>query len=186
LDNGQWLSADLVLVGIGVSPRTELAHDVGLDGTGAIRVDEHAQASDPRVVAAGDVTLLPHPSIPDELVRLESVQNAVEQAKIAAATICGRKETYSAVPWFWSNQADLKLQIAGLSTGFDNVIVRGDPDEESFTALYYRGGRLIAGDSVNRPADFVAIRHALASKATIQPSSAADVTLPLKALIQVD
>jgi 3-phenylpropionate/trans-cinnamate dioxygenase ferredoxin reductase subunit len=106
----------------------------------------------------------------DEAVRLESVQNATDQAKTAAATITGDLEPYRAVPWFWSDQDTLKLQIAGLSQGFDEVIVKGDPSEEKFAAFYFRDGSLIAVDAVNSPKDFMAARRALATKAALTPS----------------
>lgn len=183
LSDGDVLPADVVLVGIGVEPRVELAQQMGLRVQGAVVVDRYARTSDPRVVAAGDVTLLPSPSTADGYVRLESVQNAVDQAKTAAATLMGREEPYVAAPWFWSEQYDLKLQIAGLSAGFDQVVLRGLPDTERFSALYYRQGRLLASDSVNRGPDFLAVRRALSAGATIPPDAAVDESIPLKTLI---
>jgi 3-phenylpropionate/trans-cinnamate dioxygenase ferredoxin reductase subunit len=184
LDDGTLLPADLVLVGIGVRPRGELAEMLGLEVVGgAVVVDEYAQTSDPRVVAAGDCTLLPHPLSHDVMVRLESVQNAVDQAKVAAATLMGDKHPYTNVPWFWTDQDTLKLQIAGLSTGYDDVVLRGDPDTERFSALYYREGRLIAIDSVNRTPDYMLVRRALASGETIPADKAADLDVPLKDLL---
>ena len=139
LDDGTLLPADLVLVGIGVHARGELAEHMGLEiENSAVVVDRYAQTSDPRVVAAGDGTLLPHPLADDVMVRLESVQNAVDQAKVAAATLMGEKQAYTSVPWFWTDQDTLKLKIAGLSTGYDDVVLRGDPDDEKFSVLYYR------------------------------------------------
>jgi 3-phenylpropionate/trans-cinnamate dioxygenase ferredoxin reductase subunit len=183
LDTGELLAADLVLVGIGVTPRTELAHALGLDVQGGIVVDRQGRTSDSRVVAAGDCTLLPHPLEPDVMVRLESVQNAVEQAKIAAGALLGRSEVYDTVPWFWSDQGDVKLQIAGISAGFDEVVVRGDPTSRKFSVLYYRRSRLIAADSVNAPGDYLAVRRALTARASLDPASAADPGVPLKSLL---
>lgn len=184
LDDGSVVPADLVLIGIGVVPRATLAEQLGLElVNGAIVVDEYARTSDPRVVAAGDAVLMPHPLGGDLSVRLESVQNAVDQAKVAAATLLGTLEPYRAVPWFWSDQADLKLQIAGLSTGFDQTVVRGNPDDEHFSVLYYREGRLIAIDSVNDAPDYMAVRRALGQGATIPAELAADVSTPLKTLV---
>ena len=183
LADGAELPADLVLVGIGVVPRTELAEALGLEVDGGIVVDRHARTSDPRVVAAGDCTVAPHPLTGEGRVRLESVQNAISQAKAAAATLAGRDEPCTDVPWFWSDQFDLKLQIAGLSTGWDEVVLRGDPATERFSALYYSKGRLLAVDAVNAPADYLAVRKALGTGATIDAALAADPATPLKTLI---
>ena len=184
LDDGTLLPAELVLVGIGVHARGELAEHMGLEiQNGAIVVDRHARTSDPRVVAAGDVTLLPHPLTDDVMVRLESVQNAVDQAKVAAATLMGEDKDYNAVPWFWTDQDTIKLQIAGLSTGYDDVVLRGEPDEEKFSVLYYRHGRLIAIDSINRTPEYLAVRQGLAKGLTIPHDQAANVEVPLKSLL---
>lgn len=182
LDDGRIIPADLVVIGIGVLPRVELAVQLGLEVDGGIVVDASCLASDGRTVAAGDCAVMPNP-YPGGLggrVRIESVNNALEQAKVAAATLLGEAATYSTVPWFWSDQADLKLQIAGLSAGYDAVVVRGDPDTERFTVLYYRGDRLIAADCVNQPAEFLAIKQALAKGQTIPPEAAADTSARLK------
>jgi 3-phenylpropionate/trans-cinnamate dioxygenase ferredoxin reductase subunit len=181
--DGRHLAADVVLVGVGVVPRTELAEQLGLHCDGGIVVDAQARTNRAGVVAAGDCTVQPHPSTGLGLVRIESVQNAVAQGKVAAATLLGRAPTTAAVPWFWSDQGDLKLQIAGLSTGYDDVVLRGDPDSERFSALYYGGGRLLAVDAVNRPADYMAVRKALSTGADIPAELAADDTTPLKTLI---
>lgn len=182
LQDGTVIPADLVVIGVGVIPRVELAVQLGLAVDGGIVVDEACRASDGRTVAAGDCVVMPNP-YPLGVggpVRIESVNNALEQAKVAAAALLGHEAAYSTVPWFWSDQADLKLQIAGLSTGYDDVVVRGDPASERFCVLYYRGGRLIAADCVNKPAEFLAIRQALTKGQTIPPAAAADVDVPLK------
>ncbi len=184
LADGDVVPADIVLVGIGVVARSSLAEQLGLQlAGGAIVVNEFAQTSDPRVVAAGDAVMMPHPLGRPGQVRLESVQNAVDQAKVAAATLLGVREPYRSVPWFWSDQADLKLQIAGLSTGFDQTVVRGNPDDEHFSVLYYADGRLIAIDTVNDAPDYMAVRRALAQGATIPPELASDPTVSLKTLL---
>jgi 3-phenylpropionate/trans-cinnamate dioxygenase ferredoxin reductase subunit len=183
LTDGRVLAADLVLVGIGAAPRTELARQLGLVCEGGIVVDACARTSDPAVVAAGDCTVRPHPLTGEGLIRIESVQNAVAQAQTAAATLLGRQQPAKAVPWFWSFQGDLRLQIAGLSGGHDAYVVRGDLDEERFSVLYYRHGRLIGVDAVNKPADYMAVRKALAQGATIPQDAAADSTAALKSLI---
>jgi 3-phenylpropionate/trans-cinnamate dioxygenase ferredoxin reductase subunit len=183
LADGTRLPADLVLVGVGIAPRTELAEQIGASCDGGIVVDRHARTSVPGVVAAGDCTVFPNPLTGEERVRLESVQNAVSQSKVAAATLLGRDEPYTDVPWFWSDQFDLKLQIAGLSSGYDEVVIRGDRESERFAALYYRCGNLLACDAVNSPADYLTVRKALAQRATIPAERAEDSATPLKTLI---
>lgn len=184
LEDGTVLPADIVMVGIGVLARTEVANLLNLElANGAILVNEFAETSNPLVVAAGDAVMLPNPTGAAGLVRLESVQNAVDQAKTAAKTLLGRREPYRALPWFWSDQADLKLQIAGLSGGYDQTVLRGDPDADAFTVLYYKGGRLLAVDCVNQVSDFMAARRCLTAGQTIDPIAAADSSVALKTLI---
>jgi 3-phenylpropionate/trans-cinnamate dioxygenase ferredoxin reductase subunit len=183
LSDGRELPADLVVVGVGVVPRTELAEQLGLECDGGIVVDARARTSEPSVVAAGDCTVLPHPLTGVGRARLESVQNAVAQAAVAAATLLGKPVETRSVPWFWSNQGDLRLQIAGLSTGYDQYILRGDPDEEKFSVLYYRAGELLAVDAVNNPVDYMVVRKALTTGADIPAEAAADVSRPLKSLL---
>lgn len=181
---GEIIPADIVMVGIGVIARGELAELLGLEAIdGAIVVNEYAETSDPRIVAAGDAVLLPHPLGHEGQVRLESVQNAVDQAKVAAKTLMGIREVHRAVPWFWSDQGDLKLQIAGLSAGFDQIVERGSQQSEKFSVLYYRNGRLLAIDAVNDPIDYVAVRRALHAGADIPAELAADSSIALKTLI---
>jgi len=183
LADGTRLPADLVLIGVGVLPRTELAERLGLECDRGIVVDGGARTSDPHVVAAGDCTVQPHPMTGLGRVRLESVQNAVAQAATAAATLLGTPAPQRAVPWFWSYQGDLKLQIAGLSGGYDQHVVRGDPDSERFSVLYYRQDELLAIDAVNSPADYMAVRKALTQGTTVPASVAGDSGTPLKALL---
>ena len=168
---------------MGVIPRTELAEKLGLECDGGIVVDARARTSEPTVVAAGDCTVLPHPLTGEGRVRLESVNNAVSQATAAAATLVGAPDPAPNVPWFWSNQGDLRLQIAGLSTGYDEFVVRGEPDSEKFAVLYYRAGRLLAVDAVNSPPDYMVVRKALTQGATIPADRAADEATPLKHLL---
>jgi 3-phenylpropionate/trans-cinnamate dioxygenase ferredoxin reductase subunit len=184
LADGTVIPADAVMVGIGVSPRGELATQLGLETSdnGAIVVDAHARTSDPRVVACGDVALLPHPLTGKGMVMLESVQNAVDQAKLAAKTLLGGTDEYHAVPWFWSDQAELKLQMAGLSQGYDQHVVRGNPDADKFSVLYYKNGRIIAVDAVNDVSDYMAVRRALTAGQTIPADLAADSSVALKTL----
>jgi len=183
LSDGSRIPADLVIVGIGVEPCTELARQLDLESAGGIVVDRYARTSNPTVVAAGDCTVQPHPLTGEGRVRLESVQNAISQAKTAAATLAGLRVPNDAVPWFWSDQYDLKLQIAGLSAGHDQYVIRGDITGEAFSVLYYRDGTLLAVDAVNTPADYMAVRKALSQGAMISPDAAADSTVALRELI---
>lgn len=183
LSDGSRIPADLVIVGIGVEPCTELARQLDLEAAGGIVVDRYARTSNPHVVAAGDCTVQPHPLTGEGRVRLESVQNAINQAKTAAATLAGLRVPNDAVPWFWSDQYDLKLQIAGLSTGHDEYVVRGDVAGEAFSVLYYRDGALLAVDAVNTPGDYMAVRKALSQGSTISSDAAADSTVALRELI---
>lgn len=187
LADGRTVPADIVLVGIGVVPNTELAESLGLDCDDGIRVDRYAVASDGVTVAVGDCANLPNPvpgSPPGDRIRFESVNNAIEHAKVAAYAITGRKEEYAGIPWFWSNQGDLKLQIAGLSRGADRTLVRRHADatsgREKFSVLYYRGDRVIAADCVNAPLDFMAVKAALAARSAIPYERAGDPAVPLK------
>lgn len=181
--DGSILPADVVLIGIGAVPRTELAAQLGLACDGGIIVDAYARTSEPSVVAAGDCTVSPDPRTGAGRVRLESVAHAVSQARVAAHTLAGRPTPYRDVPWFWSDQYDLKLHIAGSSDGHDEQVVRGDPSTEEFSVLYYRQGQLLGIHSVNRVADYMAVRRALASGATIPPDLAGNAARPLRDLL---
>ncbi|SJM52648.1 putative rubredoxin reductase [Corynebacterium glutamicum] len=185
LEDGTVIPAQLVIVGIGVIPNTELATDLGLDINNGIVVDKHAVASDGTTIAIGDVANIPNPipgSPADERIRLESVNNAIEHAKIAAYSLVGQPEAYAGIPWFWSNQGDLKLQIAGLTVGYDSTVIRQDPEKKKFSVLYYRGDNIIAADCVNAPLDFMAVRSALSRNQNIPADLAADISQPLKKL----
>jgi 3-phenylpropionate/trans-cinnamate dioxygenase ferredoxin reductase subunit len=181
LDNGERIPADIVVAGIGIVPNTELASEAGLDVTNGIVVNDHCQTADPNIFAIGDCTWHPNDLLATNL-RLESVHNALEQAKTAAANICGEDVSYAQVPWFWSDQYDLKLQIAGLSQGFDDIVIRGNMDEHSFACLYLRDGELIAVDAVNRPKDFIQSKTLIASRAKIDPALLSDINNELKDL----
>jgi 3-phenylpropionate/trans-cinnamate dioxygenase ferredoxin reductase component len=181
LSAGGFIPADLVVIGIGAEPRTELAERLGLACAGGIVVDAFARTSDHAIVAAGDCAVTPHPAAGDgSLVRFESFGHAIDHAKVAAATLAGVPAPYDAVPWFWSDQGSLKLQIAGLSAGFDQTVQRGDPSQERFSVLYYRAGRLLAVHAVNSPRDYLAVRRALAAGQEIPPELAADADQPLR------
>jgi 3-phenylpropionate/trans-cinnamate dioxygenase ferredoxin reductase component len=182
-NTGEQVNADLVIIGIGVIPNTELAEVAGLAMDNGILVNEFAETNDPNIVAAGDCTNHPNQLL-GRNIRLESVPNASEQAKSAAASMCGTKKAYSALPWFWSDQFDLKLQIAGLNQGYDQVIIRGDiENSRSFVAWYLKGGRLIAADCVNRVKEFMIAKQALAGLKTIDVAKLADESVEPKELV---
>ncbi len=174
-------ACDCVVVGIGIEPVTELAARAGLACNDGIIVDAQARTSDPQVFAAGDCTRHPN-EIYARDVRLESVHNAIEQGKTAALSALGRPHDYVQVPWFWSDQYDVKLQIAGLSQGYDAVALRGDPSTRSFAACYLRAGRLIAVDAVNRPKDFVAGKRLIADGGELDVERIADISIELEQL----
>jgi 3-phenylpropionate/trans-cinnamate dioxygenase ferredoxin reductase subunit len=179
--DGRSFSCDVVIVGIGIVPNVELAAAAGLPCSNGIVVDEFARTSDPHICAAGDCTNHPLPLL-ERRVRLESVPNAIHQAKVAAATLLGAPVAYSEVPWFWSDQYDLKLQIVGLSAGFDTVVLRGDPATRSFAAFYLRGGQLLAVDAINSPKEFIAGKKLVASRARLLPDVLRDPNVDLTPL----
>lgn len=185
LADGTVIPADIVMIGIGVVPRGDLAEKLGLDlSNDSIVVDAFARTSDARIVAAGDAVVMPHPLTGEGQVALESVQNAVDQAKVAANTLMGVEAEYHAVPWFWSDQDTMKLQMAGISAGYDETVLRGNPDDEKFSVIYYRDGRVIAIDSVNEVLDYMAVRKALGAGQTIPADKAGDTSVKLKELVQ--
>ncbi|WP_246128518.1 NAD(P)/FAD-dependent oxidoreductase [Pleionea sediminis] len=182
--DGTVFEADLVIVGIGVRPNEELAAQAGLKTNNGIWVDEFAQTDDPDIVAAGDNTNHPNKLL-DTRLRLESVPNAMEQAKAAAASICGKPTEYASLPWFWSDQYTIKLQIAGLNTGYDQVVLRGDPADgnDSFVAWYLKGGKLLAADCINRPKEFMFAKQLLAKKIDVKPEQLTNENFELKQLV---
>jgi 3-phenylpropionate/trans-cinnamate dioxygenase ferredoxin reductase component len=174
-------AADLVIVGVGVLPETALAAACGLRCENGIVVDETCRTSDPDVYAAGDCTM--HPCVRyGRRLRLESVDNAVEQAKTAALNICGKPARHEHVPWFWSDQYDIKLQIAGLSQGYDRHVLRGDPDTNRFALYYLAQGELIAVDAINSPKDFMTGKKWIAERKRPDPALLADPATDLKSL----
>lgn len=180
-EDGELIPADFVVVGIGIIPNVELASDADLAVEDGIVVNDQCQTSDPSIYAVGDCTAHPN-SIYDRQLRLESVHNALEQAKTAVNNICGKETHYSQVPWFWSDQYDLKLQIAGLSTGYDDIVVRGNPADRSFACLYLKDGKLIATDAVNSPKEFVQSKALIAARTVVDREELADTEVPLKEL----
>ncbi len=177
-EDGREYPCDVAVVGIGIVPETALAEQAGLDCSDGIVVDEYACTRDPLIYAAGDCTNHPNAAL-DRRIRLESVHNAIEQSKTAALSMIGEPVAYAQVPWFWSDQYDLKLQIAGISTGYDRVVLRGDPAERKFAAYYLRDSRLIAVDAINSPKDFLLGKRLVAQRATVSPQRIEDTTADL-------
>jgi len=182
LSDGQHVPADLVVVGVGVLPNVELAAEAGLPVASGIIVDEQLLTQDANISAIGDCALFDSPRFGGSL-RLESVQNATDHARCVAVRLTGNAKPYDGQPWFWSDQADDKLQIAGLTTGYDRVVVRGDPAQRSFSAFCYKGAQLVGIESVNRAADHVFGRKILGTTKSIAPEQAADPAFDLKAAL---
>lgn len=182
LDDGERVPADFVIIGIGLIPNIELAADAGLEVDNGIVVDEHTRTSDPDIHAVGDCTSHPNALVGGH-IRLESVQNAMEQGRAAAVNLSGDATPYQAVPWFWSDQYDVKLQMAGVSAGYDDCVVRGEPDEHSFSVFYLRDGCLIAADAINRAKDFMMAKKLVTSECRPDREQLADDEVPLKTFL---
>jgi 3-phenylpropionate/trans-cinnamate dioxygenase ferredoxin reductase subunit len=182
--DGSRLETDLVVVGIGLIANTELAAEAGLEVDNGILVSEYAQTSDPDIYAAGDCTNHPNHLLGRRL-RLESVPNALEQSRVAAAGMAGKLKAYASVPWFWSDQYELKLKMVGLSEGFERLVLRGDPATDSFSAFYLKGDKVLAADTVNRPQDFIAAKRLVAEGIAVTAEQLADDSRPLKELLPV-
>jgi 3-phenylpropionate/trans-cinnamate dioxygenase ferredoxin reductase subunit len=178
-EDGAEHPADVVIVGVGVTPVDELAVAAGLECSNGIIVDEHCRTSDPSIYAAGDCTNHPNLHYGSRL-RLESVDNAFEQGSSAALNLLGTPTVHDKVPWFWSDQYDLKLIIVGICQGHDTVITRGNPSARSFSTCYLRGGELIAIDSINSPKDQMAARKLIAARARPKLDRLADPAVALK------
>jgi 3-phenylpropionate/trans-cinnamate dioxygenase ferredoxin reductase subunit len=176
------IAADLVVVGVGVAAEDGLARAAGLDCYRGIVVDAASATSDPHIVACGDCTV--RRLADGSLLRLESVQNAVEQAKSAAATLMGKDRPFVATPWFWSDQYDVKLQMVGLSAGHDRAVTRGSPADAAFSVFYWRDGRLVAVDSVNRATDHMAARRLLDKGGNVSADAIADPAFDLMAAVK--
>ena len=181
LSDGRIFPADLVLVGIGVVPNIELARDAGLRISNGITVDENLQTDDQNIFAIGDCA--EHPCVfAGARIRLESVQNAADQAQSVAVAIAGRRDSYRALPWFWTDQFDIKLQMAGISQGHDQIVTRGNLEGRKLSVFYFRENRLVAIDSINRPLDHMIGRKLLAAAVPLTPEQAADESVDLKKL----
>ena len=179
---GETVAADLAVVGVGVLANDALAGDAGLDIANGVVVSAELATSDPRIVAAGDCVRFVH-AASGHSVRLESVQNANDQARVSAKTLLGKGAPYTDTPWFWSDQGDDKLQMAGLAFDVDRRILRGNPDEGRFSVFQYAGEKLVAVDSVNAPGDHMLARRMLAAGISPRPADAADLSVDLKPLV---
>jgi 3-phenylpropionate/trans-cinnamate dioxygenase ferredoxin reductase subunit len=183
LTDGTEVPCDLVIAGIGILPETSLAQSAGLTVEDGIVTDAACRTSDPAIFAIGDCARRPLAHYAGRMARLESVHNALEGAKIAAAHIAGTEPPTEEAPWFWSDQYDLKLQIAGLFQGYDHLVMRGDPKDRAFAAFYFQGDRLIAVDAVNRPAEFLGAKQLIQRGKTVAPALLADMSQPMKDIV---
>ncbi len=183
LTDGAELPADLVIAGIGVTPDVAIAEQCGLTVNNGIVTDRQCRTSDPNIFAIGDCAARPMVHYGGQIARLESVHNAVEGAKIVAAVLTGGKEHTEEAPWFWSDQYDLKLQIAGLFHGYDHVAFRGVMADRAFAAFYYKGDKLIAVDAVNRPAEYLGAKMLIQTNRTLPPNVIEDMSRPMKELV---
>jgi 3-phenylpropionate/trans-cinnamate dioxygenase ferredoxin reductase component len=179
VSDGRHIPADLVVVGVGVLPNVELAAEAGLPVASGIIVGEHLLTADPNISAIGDCALYKSERFGGSL-RLESVQNATDHARCVAARLTGHAKAYDGLPWFWSDQGPDKLQMAGLTTGYDRVVVRGDREQGQFSAFCYRDGHLVGIESVNRAGDHMFGRRLLGVNRSITPEQAADLSFDLK------
>ena len=174
------IPADLVIVGIGILPNTEMAEAAGLETNNGLVVDEHCRTSNEHIFAAGDCTNHPNPIL-NRRLRLESVPNAMEQGRVAASNMLGGSKSYASMPWFWSDQYEHKLQMVGFSKDSDQSIIRGDMASKSFTVFYLKDDSIIAADSVNNPKEFMASKQLVGKKASKE--ALADTSIELKTLI---
>ena len=184
LAGGEIVPCEMVIVGIGIIPAIEPLRAAGAEGGNGVAVDEHGRTSLPDIFAIGDCALHANPFADGLPIRLESVQNANDLATAAARTIVGDPEPYHSVPWFWSNQYDLRLQTVGLSTGHDQAIVRGDIASRSFSIVYTKGGVVIALDCVNATKDYVQGRAFVTGRIAVDPARLADASVPLKSMLE--
>ncbi|WP_186036690.1 NAD(P)/FAD-dependent oxidoreductase [Burkholderia gladioli] len=185
LADGRSIAADLVIAGIGIVPTAQRLLDAGAQGGNGVDVDEQCRTTLPDVYAIGDCARRAHPLVAGAALRIESVPSALEHAQIVAASITGKPAPKPGVPWFWSTQYDLRIQMAGIPDGYDEVAVRGDLAARSFLVLYLRGGRLIALDAVNATKDYVQGRALLAADVTLTREQLEDLSVPLQARMPV-
>jgi 3-phenylpropionate/trans-cinnamate dioxygenase ferredoxin reductase subunit len=182
LTDGQEIAADIVIVGAGVVPETSLAASAGLEIGDGVVTDENCRTSDPSIYAIGDCACRPLKHY-GRVARLESVHNAIEGGKIVAAAIAGAPPPHLELPWFWSDQYDLKWTTAGLFNGYDSIVWRGAPSPSGFAAFYYIGPRLIAVEAVNRPGDYLGAKKVMEEGRTIDPALVQDMSKTMKEIV---
>ena len=180
---GEAHAADAVIVGIGLIANDALAEEAGLVVDGGIVVDGEGRTADPHIHAIGDCATHAHHGFLERKLRLESVPNALEGARAVASAIMGLAPPPAAPPWFWSDQYKLKLQMVGISDGYEAVAMRGTPESQSFVAFYMKDGKVIAADAVNRPAEFMTAKRLVGERRAALPMVLADETVPLKAAL---
>ncbi|KRA80360.1 NAD(P)/FAD-dependent oxidoreductase [Altererythrobacter sp. Root672] len=183
LADGETLPCDLVIVGIGIVPSVGPLIAAGAAGANGVDVDPYCRTSLPDIYAIGDCAAHVNGYADGAIIRLESVQNANDMANTAARAICGDKQPYEAVPWFWSNQYDLRLQTIGVNIGHDATVLRGDPAERSFSVVYLKGGRVVALDCINRTKDYAQGRKLVEARAVIAPEVLLNTEVQLKELL---
>ena len=180
--DGSRIACDVLVVGIGQLPNAELAAEAGLEVDNGIVIDAACRTSDPHIVAAGDCTSQFNP-LAGRAVRLESVPSATEQARTAAASLCGKERAPNFLPWFWSDQYGLKLQMVGFSAGHERVVIRGAMEKRSFAAFYMQGDRILAVDVVNRPQEFMVCKRLVGESVMVRDDALCDDGMPLKSLL---
>jgi 3-phenylpropionate/trans-cinnamate dioxygenase ferredoxin reductase subunit len=180
LSTGETIACEIVIVGIGIVPSVGPLIAAGAAGSNGIDVDTYCRTSLDDIYAIGDCAAHPNPYVAGAIIRLESVQNANDMASVAAKAIMGDKQDYDAVPWFWSNQYDLRLQTVGISNGYDQTVLRGDPAARKFSLVYLREGAVIALDCVNNTRDYAQGRKLVMGRAEVDPELLSDADVPLK------
>jgi 3-phenylpropionate/trans-cinnamate dioxygenase ferredoxin reductase subunit len=183
IEGGELVAADLVVAGIGIVPAIGPLVLAGASGANGVNVDQYCRTTLDDVYAIGDCAAHANPFASGAVVRVESVQNANDMATTAAKAICGDKQPYHALPWFWSNQYDLKLQTVGLNVGYDATVLRGDPAQRSFSVIYLRDGKVIALDCVNKTRDYAQGRKLIELETKVDPEQLADPAIQLKELL---
>lgn len=180
LDDGSTIVTDLVIAGIGMVPNVEVLERAGAEVGNGVIVDEYCRTTLPDVYAIGDCAVHPNPFAQGAMIRLECVQNAVDQAKVVEKALLGLVSVYDSVPWFWSNQHDIRLKTAGLSRDSEHSVVRGEPSSGAFSVTYFRDGRVVAIDAINAPGDYATIRKALQDGLSVDPAVLSDLERPVK------
>tara|TARA_A100001037_G_scaffold305271_1_gene344733 strand:- start:1435 stop:2220 length:786 start_codon:yes stop_codon:yes gene_type:complete len=178
--DNQLIEADVVVIGVGIIPNTELAEDCGIECNNGILVDDRCRTSNEDIYAAGDCTNHPNPLL-NRRLRLESVPNAMEQARVAASNICGADKIYASIPWFWSDQYELKLQMVGFSGDGEQQIIRGDQSQNTFAVFHLKNGNIVAADAINSAKEFMVCKQLIGKPVDIEKLT--DPNIDLKSLL---